>query len=98
MSATLEAVSAVQVDGLTKRYGRHEGEVLAVDRIAFEVHPGEVFALLGPNGAGKTTTIRMLTGLTRPDAGEARVLGLDLACDLPRIKRGIGVVPERSNL
>ncbi len=98
MSATLEAVSAVQVDGLTKRYGRHEGEVLAVDRIAFEVHPGEVFALLGPNGAGKTTTIRMLTGLTRPDAGEARVLGLDLARDLPRIKKRIGVVPERSNL
>ncbi len=93
-----DAVPAIQVQGLTKRYGRPNAGVLAVDRVAFDVWPGEVFGLLGPNGAGKTTTIRMLTGLTRPDAGEARVLGLDLARDLPRIKKRIGVVPERSNL
>ncbi|MFW6135739.1 MAG: ABC transporter ATP-binding protein [Chloroflexota bacterium] len=98
MNSTWESTAAVVVDGLTKRYGRAGSEVLAVDRIGFEVQPGEVFALLGPNGAGKTTTIRMLTGLTRPDAGEAQVLGLDLARDLPRIKKRIGVVPERSNL
>ncbi|MFW6136337.1 MAG: ABC transporter ATP-binding protein [Chloroflexota bacterium] len=91
---------AIEVDDLTKRYGRADSErsVLAVDRVSFRVFPGEVFALLGPNGAGKTTTIRMLTGLTRPDAGEAQVLGFDLARDLPRIKKRIGVVPERSNL
>jgi ABC-2 type transport system ATP-binding protein len=95
-----EAVPAIEVKELTKRYGP-EGSgssVLAVDRVSFRVQPGEVFGLLGPNGAGKTTTIRMLTGLTRPDAGEAQVLGFDLARDLPRIKKRIGVVPERSNL
>jgi len=91
---------AIEVRQLTKRYGPADraSSVLAVDRVSFRVRPGEVFGLLGPNGAGKTTTIRMLTGLTRPDAGDAQVLGFDLARDLPRIKKRIGVVPERSNL
>jgi ABC-2 type transport system ATP-binding protein len=93
-----EPVPAIEVRGLTKRYGDPQGGVLAVDRIDFAVQPGEVFGFLGPNGAGKTTTIRMLTGLARPTAGDARVLGLDLRRDLPRIKKRIGVVPETSNL
>ena len=80
--------------GLTKRYGPADSGQLAIDHISFSVSPGEVFGFLGPNGAGKTTTIRVLTGLSRPTAGEARVLGLDLARDLPRIKKQIGVVPE----
>ena len=71
---------------------------MAVDGISFQVRRGEVYGFLGPNGAGKTTTIRMLTGLARPTAGQASVLGLDLARDLPRIKKRIGVVPEASNL
>lgn len=70
----------------------------AVDGITFEVHEGEVFGFLGPNGAGKTTTIRMLTGLTRPTAGNAHVLGYDLASQTTLIKKKIGVVPEASNL
>jgi ABC-2 type transport system ATP-binding protein len=69
-----------------------------VDGIDFTVHEGEVFGFLGPNGAGKTTTIRMLTGLSRPTSGQAHVLGFDLARDLARIKKRIGVVPEASNL
>ena len=85
---------AVETEGLAKVYGL----LTAVDHISFDVRAGEVFALLGPNGAGKTTTIRMLTGLTRPTSGQARVLGLDLPRDLPRIKKQVGVVPERSNL
>ena len=98
MMPTRGPVSAVEVQGLTKRYRGPEDGVLAVDGIEFCVPSGEVFGLLGPNGAGKTTTIRMLTGLTRPDSGGARVLGLDLARDLPAIKKQVGVVPERSNL
>jgi ABC-2 type transport system ATP-binding protein len=90
--------SAIEVSGLTKRYGAPPAGVLAVDQIDFAVRRGEVFGFLGPNGAGKTTTIRMLTGLARPTAGRASVLGLDLARDLPRIKKRIGVVPEGSNL
>jgi ABC-2 type transport system ATP-binding protein len=93
-----ESAPALQVAGLTKRYGPPGTGLLAVDHIDFEVPRGEIFGFLGPNGAGKTTTIRMLTGLTEPTAGSARVLGLDLASDRPRIKKRIGVVPETSNL
>jgi len=91
---------AIQVEGLTKTYAtsRDHPPLRAVDEVDFTVHAGEVFGFLGPNGAGKTTTIRMLTGLTRPTSGRASLLGLDLASDLPRIKKRIGVVPEASNL
>ncbi|MGQ9494173.1 MAG: ATP-binding cassette domain-containing protein [Anaerolineae bacterium] len=86
--------NAIEVENLTKYYGN----LLAIDYVTFQVHPGEVFGFLGPNGAGKTTTIRMLTGLTRPTMGYARVLGLDVASDLARMKKRIGGVPEVSNL
>jgi ABC-2 type transport system ATP-binding protein len=89
---------AIQVEKLAKRYGPPDSGVLAVDQVSFAVRRGEVFGFLGPNGAGKTTTIRMLTGLARPTAGQAHVLGLDLHRDLPQIKKRIGVVPEASNL
>ena len=91
---------AIQVEGLTKVYATSKGHapLRAVDGVDFTVHQGEVFGFLGPNGAGKTTTIRMLTGLTRPTAGRASLLGLDLASELSHIKKRIGVVPEASNL
>ena len=91
---------AIQADGLTKIYpaGKASSPLRAVDGIEFAVHSGEVFGVLGPNGAGKTTTIRMLTGLTRPTSGSARILGFDLAAEVTQIKKRIGVVPEASNL
>ena len=64
---------AVSVSALRKTFGA----VTAVDGVDLTVAPGEVVALLGPNGAGKTTTIEMLLGLSRPDSGTVRVLGLD---------------------
>lgn len=92
--------NVIEVTGLTKTYagGKGQASLVAVAGIDFAVREGEVFGFLGPNGAGKTTTIRMLTGLTRPTSGEARVMGLDLARDLARVKKRIGVVPEASNL
>jgi len=90
----------IQVSQLTKVYqsGKGNPPLRAVDAIDFAVPEGEVFGFLGPNGAGKTTTIRMLTGLARPTAGKASVMRLDLASDVTRIKKQIGVVPETSNL
>ena len=96
----MTANHAIEVSQLSKVYtfGRSSLPLRAVDGIEFAVRQGEIFGFLGPNGAGKTTTIRMLTGLTRPTSGRARVLGFELASDITHIKKRIGVVPETSNL
>jgi ABC-2 type transport system ATP-binding protein len=93
-------MGAIEVSKLTKVYpvGKGSVPVCAVDHIDFAVRKGEVLGFLGPNGAGKTTTIRMLTGLTRPTSGRARVLKFDLATEVTHIKKHVGVVPEVSNL
>lgn len=80
----------IETDGLTKAYG----EFRAVDGLGLRVERGSFYGFLGPNGAGKSTTIKMLTGITAPTSGAARVLGLDLARRALEIKRRIGVVPE----
>lgn len=69
--AAVSSGAAVGLTGLRKSYG----EVRAVDGVDLVIAPGEVVALLGPNGAGKSTTVDMLLGLTKPDAGEARIFG-----------------------
>ena len=91
---------AIRVTNLTREFAAvgKSAPLRAVDGIDFAVREGEVFGFLGPNGAGKTTTIRMLTGLSRPTAGQAWVLGLDVTADAARLKKRIGVVPETSNL
>jgi ABC-2 type transport system ATP-binding protein len=86
--------TVIEASGLTKSYGK----VLAVDNINFEVGEGETFGFLGPNGAGKTTTIRMLTGLSKPTGGSAKVLDFDIDSEIAEAKKQIGVVPELSNL
>ena len=86
---TTDVPPAIEVRGLEKRFGRK----VAVDGITFEVPAGTTFALLGPNGAGKSTTVKMLVGLVRPTAGEARVLGG--APTDPATRREIGYVPEQ---
>jgi ABC-2 type transport system ATP-binding protein len=83
----------VQVQNLTKIYGK----LIAVDHINFEVEKGEIFGFLGPNGAGKTTTLRMLTGVIKPNAGEADILGFNIQNEPLKAKQNIGVVPETSN-
>jgi ABC-2 type transport system ATP-binding protein len=81
---------AVAVKNLAKYYD----DLLAVDHIDFEVKNGEIFGSLGPNGAGKTTTIRMLTGLTKPSEGTAKIFGHDIKSDTVAAKRNIGMIPE----
>uniref|UniRef100_A0A7J3UZS7 ATP-binding cassette domain-containing protein n=1 Tax=Candidatus Methanosuratincola petrocarbonis (ex Vanwonterghem et al. 2016) TaxID=1867261 RepID=A0A7J3UZS7_9CREN len=86
--------SAVELSGLTKRYG----EIVAVDHISFEVKEGEIFGFLGPNGAGKTTTISMLTGLVTPTEGTAKIFGHDIRKEAKEAKRCVGIVWEESNV
>jgi ABC-2 type transport system ATP-binding protein len=81
----------IEVDRLTKRYGRQ----LAVDDVSFRCAPGTVTGFLGPNGAGKSTTLRMICGLTQPTAGSATVLGSPYAA-LPNPGREVGVLLDAS--
>jgi ABC-2 type transport system ATP-binding protein len=85
---------AIDVEDLTRTFG----QFTAVDRITFDVRPGEVFGFLGANGAGKTTAIRMLTGLLTPTSGKARVAGHDVYREGDAIKRSIGYMSQRFSL
>ena len=91
--ATVDVMSqppAIEVSGLTKRFG----EVQALSGVDLAVEPGTVYGLLGPNGAGKTTTVRVLTTIIRPDAGIARVLGIDVTKDPQRVRQSIGLAGQ----
>ncbi|MBI3969329.1 MAG: ABC transporter ATP-binding protein [Chloroflexi bacterium] len=79
---------AIETAGLRKEYG---GRIVLHD-LSLTVYPGEVFGFLGPNGAGKTTTVKILLGLVRPTAGEARVFGQPAGSRDAR--RRIGYLPE----
>jgi drug efflux transport system ATP-binding protein len=74
------------------------GDFRAVDRVSFEVAPGEIFGFLGSNGAGKTTTIRMLCGLLAPTGGTATVAGHDVDREADKIKRRVGYMSQRFSL
>jgi len=76
--------------GLSKAFG----STLAVDRLDLEVPRGSFFGFVGPNGAGKTTTLSMATGLLRPDAGTAHVMGHDVWSDTARAKQLVGILPD----
>jgi ABC-2 type transport system ATP-binding protein len=88
----------IEVSGLTKCYGPTGKRFTAVDAVSFHVAPGTVFGLLGPNGAGKSTIIKILTTLSRPDAGRCIIDGIDITSAPMEIKKRIGVVPQENNL
>jgi len=71
-TATPTTAYAIELDGVTRRYG----SVTAVDDLSLRIRPGEIVAFLGPNGAGKTTTIDMILGLSKPTLGSVSVLGM----------------------
>ncbi len=81
---------AIEMLGVTRRFGRQQ----AVRDLTLRVPVGSTFGFIGPNGAGKSTTIKMLMGLLNMTAGEARVLGVDVAADPLTMRRRVGYVPE----
>lgn len=87
-------MNAIEVIGLSKSYGT----VKALDDISLTVPEGMMFGLIGPDGAGKSTLYRILTTLSRPDAGTASVLGMDTVRDFRGIRDVVGYMPERFSL
>src|SRR3954453_9238069 len=86
---------AIEARALTKTY---PPDVRALDGLSLAVPAGTIFGLLGPNGAGKSTTIRILTTLSRPDGGSARVAGRGGLAEPVRVRHAIGVVAQRHGL
>jgi sodium transport system ATP-binding protein len=87
----------IAADGLAKSFGKR-GAVQAVAGVSFTAADGAITGLLGPNGAGKTTLLRMLGTLIAPDAGSARVDGLDVVRDRYAVRRRIGVLSDARGL
>jgi len=80
--------------GLTKRYGG----ILALDRVSFDLRPGEIVGYLGPNGSGKSTTVNLVVGLLEPTAGSIELDGVNVSVDPVGYKRRVGYVPEEPHL
>jgi sodium transport system ATP-binding protein len=87
----------IDVEGLQKSFGRKH-EVEAVRGVTLQAPDGEITGLLGPNGAGKTTLLRMVATLVLPDAGRARVGGLDVVADRYAVRSRIGVLSDARGL
>ncbi|TJY42329.1 ATP-binding cassette domain-containing protein [Cohnella pontilimi] len=85
---------AVEARGLVKTFGDNR----AVDGVGLNVRAGSIYGVLGPNGAGKTTTIRMLATLLRPDKGEARIFGHDVAKESHIVRQLIGVTGQYASV
>ncbi len=90
----MTSLHAIEADGLVKRFG----DTVAVDDVSFVVPQGSVLGLLGPNGAGKTTTVRMMTTLTRPTSGTARVAGHDVVLDPAAVRRSMGLTGQAATV
>jgi len=83
-------VNAIEVEHMVKKFG----EFTAVNDVSFTVARREIFGLLGPNGAGKTTLIRIMTTLTPPTSGTARIDGHDIRTDPNAVRNTLGVIPQ----
>jgi ABC-2 type transport system ATP-binding protein len=80
----------IEAEGLSKRFGSTQ----ALDGLDLQVAAGQILGVLGPNGAGKTTAVRVLTTLSRPDHGHARVAGHDVVAEADAVRRSIGVTAQ----
>jgi ABC-2 type transport system ATP-binding protein len=90
----MSGIPAVEVDGLTKRFGSKT----VVDDFSMQVPKGSIYGFLGPNGSGKTTTIRMMCGLLKADGGGGQALGYDIRTQSREIKSRVGYMTQRFSL
>jgi ABC-2 type transport system ATP-binding protein len=89
-------MDSVILHQITKTY--EEGNVLAVDKVSFNVKRGELFGLIGPDGAGKSSIFRILTTVLLPDSGEASLTGFDIIKDYRAIRNRVGYMPGKFSL
>jgi ABC-type glutathione transport system ATPase component len=82
----------IHVRQLGKRYSDLNGDFIALDRVSFDVLPGQIYGLLGPNGAGKTTLLRILCTVLKPTSGTAIVNGFDILEHAEQVRRSLGFV------
>ncbi|MET1058312.1 MAG: ATP-binding cassette domain-containing protein [Nocardioides sp.] len=90
----MTSMPAIEAENLVK----HFGETVAVDGVSLSVPEGSVLGMLGPNGAGKTTTVRMMTTLTKPTSGTARVAGHDVLSDPAGVRRSMGLTGQAATV
>ena len=89
----------IRVRDLSKSFDDlRRGSVTALDRVSFEVRPGEIYGLLGPNGAGKTTCLRILSTVLRPTGGVAEVAGFDVAAHPAKVRAHIGFMSNNTGI
>jgi len=88
-SVSVDLTPAIHLDAISKIYG----SLSAVERVSFDVHPGEIFGFLGLNGAGKTTTIRILLDLVRPTSGQSYVFGFHCRHQSLIVRSHVGFLP-----
>ena len=91
-------MNSVVAENIIKTYGKKKAQITALDKISFEVKPGELFGIIGPDGAGKTSLFRVLTTLLLADSGTATVDGLDVVKDYKAIRQRVGYMPGRFSL
>jgi ABC-2 type transport system ATP-binding protein len=90
MSPTTSESPVIEIDQLTRKYGRHD----AVNGLSLRVQPGRCYGFFGRNGAGKTTTIKCLLNLLRPTSGSVKVFGLEPATHEVQVKSRLSYVPD----
>ncbi len=99
MTSAVATAPVILGKDIRKTFRRETGEIVqALDGVSLEVSPGRLTALVGPDGAGKTTLIRLVAGLMTPEAGELKVLDVDVAADPQQVQSRIGYMPQRFGL
>ncbi|MHA1227464.1 MAG: ABC transporter ATP-binding protein [Candidatus Hodarchaeales archaeon] len=95
-----ESEYAIEVENLSKTFGKGRQKVEAVRNLSLKVRKGEIFGFLGPNGAGKTTSLKMMVGLLKSDNGIVKIMGLNPLDkrEYIKIKRLIGIIPQEISL
>ena len=89
----------IHVHELSKSFfDLRKGAISALERVSFDVRPGEIYGLLGPNGAGKTTCLRILSTVLRPTSGSATVAGYDVATHPAEVRSQIGFMSGNTGI